>query len=95
MTLLTVNVEEAHGAALELGILNAELRQAFLYETGQLARLGDAAEVSFHIGHEAWHARLAESFCNYLEGNGFTCAGGSGDESVAASHFAHKRDGTV
>ncbi len=95
MSLLSVNVKKAHGAALELGILYAELRQSLLNEPGQPPSLRNTAEVPLHVGHEAGHARLAEGFGEDLKGDGFTCAGGSGYESVAASHFALYGDGAV
>ena len=95
VALLSVHVEKAHGAALELGILYAELRQALLDEAAQLTHLGDAAEVSLHIGHETGDAGLAESLCQHLQGNGFTGTGGSGDESVAAGHLSGEGDGAV
>ena len=95
MPLLSVNVKETHGAALELGILYAELRQSLLNEPGQTPHLRDTAEVPLHVCHEAGHARLAKSFGENLQCDGFTCAGGSGYESVAASHFALYGDGAV
>ena len=95
MALLPIHVEKAHRAALELGVGDTELRQALLNEAGKLAHLGDAAEVSLHVGHEAGHAVLAEGLCQNLQGNRFTGTGGSGNKSVTASHLAHQGEGSV
>ena len=95
MSLLPVHVEKAHRAALELRILNAELRQAFLDEARHLTHLGDTAQVAFHVGHEARHASLAEGFRQHLQGDGFTGSGGTGNEAVPAGHLPYKGEGAV
>ena len=86
--LLAEDVEEADGAGLELRVGDAEGVLAFLDEGGHLTRLADAAEVAFHVGHEAGHAGLAEGFGQHLEGDGLAGAGGAGDEAVAVGHAA-------
>ncbi len=95
MSLLPEDVEKAHRAAMELRILNAELRHAFLDEPGKTARLRDAAEVSLHIGHEAGNARLTKSLGQHLQRNRFTGTGGAGDESVTAGHPARDGNGAA
>ena len=95
MALLAIDVEEADGAALELRVLDAELRQALLDETGKLARLADAGEVALHVGHEAGHAGLAEGFGQHLQGDGLAGTGGAGDEAVAVRHLSDDGDGAV
>ena len=95
MALLAEYVVEAHRAARELGIGDLELPEPFLDEAGQLPGLADAGEVALHVGHEAGHARLAESFRKNLQGNGFTRARGTCYESVTVGHFAAYRDGAL
>ena len=95
MPLLPENIEEAHGAALELRIVDAEFRQTLLDETRQLAHLRNAAEVALHIGHEAGNAGLTEGFGQHLQGHGFSGSGSTGDKTVPAGHLAHQRNRTV
>ena len=95
MALLAIDVEEADGAALELRVIDAELRQALLDETGEPARLADAGEVALHVGHEAGHAGLAEGFGQHLQGDGLAGTGGAGDEAVAVRHLSDDGDGAV
>ena len=87
VALLAEHVVETDGATLEFGILDAELRQALLDEAAHLSYLGDAAEVSLHIGHKAGHACLAECLGHHLQGDGLTCTCGTRDESVAVGHL--------
>ena len=95
MTLLAIDVEKAHRAALEFGVLDTELRHPLLDEAGQATRLADAGEVALHVGHEAGDSDLAEGLCKDLEGDGLAGAGRAGDEAVAVGHFPADGNGTV
>ena len=90
-----MRIRNSIASTLERRFLQAELRQAFLDETGHLAHLADAAEVSLHVRHEAGHARLAEGFGDHLQGDGLAGAGRAGDEAVAVGHFAAEGDRAV
>ena len=92
MSLLAEHVVNAHGATFEFGILDLEFRHAFLDEAAHGAGLADAAEIAFHICHEAGNTSLAEGFCKHLEGNGLAGTGGAGDESVAVGHLSANGD---
>ena len=87
VALLAEYVEKAHGAALELGILDTEFGHPLLDEAGQASGLADAGEVALHVGHEAGYSYLAECLRKDLEGDGLAGAGRAGDESVAVGHF--------
>ena len=87
VSLLAEDVVETDGAGLELRVLDAELRQAFLNEAAHLAHLRDAAQVALHVGHEAGHAGLAERLGHHLQRDRLTCTRGTGNESVAVSHL--------
>ena len=87
MALLTEHVEETYGTTLELRVLDAKLRHAFLYKAAQLTHLRYAAEVALHIGHETGHACLTECLGHHLQGNGLTCTCGSRNESMTVSHL--------
>ncbi len=89
VSLLAEDVEETHGAGLELRILQPELRQAFLNEAAHLAHLRDAAEVAFHVGHETGHASLAERFGHHLQGDRLSRTCGTRYQSVAVSHLSY------
>ena len=95
MALFAIDVEEAHGTGLELRILDAELGQSFLDETAHFSHLGDTREVALHVGHEAGNACLAEGFGHHLQGDGLSCSGGTGNESVAVGHFTVDTQRTV
>ena len=95
MALLAVHVEEADRAALELRVLDAELRQALLDEAGEAADLADARQVALHVGHEAGHAGLAERLRQHLEGHCLAGTGRAGDESVAVGHFSADTDRAI
>jgi len=91
MSLLAVDVEEAHGACLELWILDAELRQALLNESRHLAHLAYSREVSLHVGHKAGHASLAKTLGHHLQRDGLTRTGSAGDKSVTIGHLTYYR----
>ena len=95
VALLAEDVEEAHGASLEFGIGDAEGVLAFLDEAAHGARLADAAEVAFHIGHEAGDTCLAEGLGHHLKGDGLAGTCGSGDEAVAVGHAADDRQSSL
>ena len=95
MSLLAKDVEETHGARLELRVLDAELWQAFLNESTHLASLRDTTQVTFHICHEAGDACLAEGLCYHLQGDGLTCTCGSRNQSVAVGHLTYDAQGTI
>ena len=59
MTLFAEDIVEPDGTRLELGVLDAELRQALLDEAGKLSYLRNTAQVSLHVCHEARDAGLA------------------------------------
>ena len=92
MTLLAEHVVHADGTSFELGILDSEFRHPLLDKSAEGACLAYAAEISLHVCHEAGHACLAECLCKNLQGNGFTCTGRTGDESMAVSHLAANRN---
>ena len=87
MSLLAEDIEEPDRTRLELRIVDTEFGQPLLDESTQSARLRNTGEVAFHIGHEARHPRLAECFGQHLKRDGFSCAGGSGNESMPIGHF--------
>ena len=43
----------------------------------------DAGQVSFDVGHEHGHAHGGEALGEGLQGNGFSSAGGTGNEAMA------------
>ena len=87
MALLTEDVEESHGAGLELRILYAELGHALLDEAAKLSNLGNTRKVTFHIGHKAGYACLTECLGHHLKRDGLSRTCGSGNESMTVSHL--------
>ena len=88
MALLAEHVVETDWTRLKLRVLDAELRQAFLDEAAQLARLADARHITFHVGHEARDAYLAKTLRQHLKGDGLSCSGGACHQSVPVGHLA-------
>ena len=95
MPLFPENVEETHGAGLELRVLDAKLRQPLLNEARQPPGLGDTAQVPFHIGHKTRYAGLAEGLGQHLQRYGFTRTRGTGNEAVPAQHVTVQGNGPV
>ena len=95
VALLAKDIEETHGAALELGVGDAEGVFAFLDKRTHLASLADAREVALHIGHKAGYAGLAEGLGHHLQGDGLTGARGSGDKPMTVGHTATNRKRTI
>ena len=95
MTLFAEYVEETDGTALELRILDAELRQSLLDETTHLTCLRDAAQVALHVGHETWYASLTKSLGYDLQSDGLTRTCGTCNETVAICHLTSNRKRSV
>ena len=95
VALFAVNVEEADGAGLECRVFDAEFRHAFLDEAGGPARLGNAAQVTLHVGHETGDAGLGEGFGHHLQGDGLAGSRRPGNQSVAAQHLGVQRNRSV
>ena len=60
------DVVESYWTALELRILDAELRQTFLNKSIHFADLRNAAEVALHISHKTRYTGLAECLRHHL-----------------------------
>ena len=88
MALLSVYVEESHRAASELRRSDSELGTSLLYEAAHRTCLADTGKVTFHIGHEARHSSLAETFRKNLKSHGLSCSGCSGNETMAVRHLS-------
>ena len=95
MSLFAIHVEEACRTAVELWVLNTELRATFLDEAAHLSSLADARKVAFHVGHEARHTRLAEGLSEHLQGDSLTRTRGTGYQAVTVGHLANHIDVSV
>ena len=91
MSLLGIHVVEAHGACLELRVLDAELRQSLLDESRHLAHLAYSREVALHVGHETRHTGLTKTLGHHLQRDGLTRTGSAGDKSVTIGHLTYYR----
>ena len=87
MTLFTEDVVETYRTSLELRVLNFEFGQALLDEAAKLSNLGNTRKVTFHIGHKAGYACLAECLGHHLKRDGLSRTCGSGNESMTVSHL--------
>jgi len=87
VSLLAKHVEQAGGAGLELRIGHFELVLALFDEARRGAHLADAAQVAFHIGHEARHAHLAERLGQNLQRHRLTRTRGARHEAVPVRHL--------
>ena len=87
VTLFAEDVIETYRTSLELWVRNLEFGEALLDEATHLSYLRDTAEVTFHVGHEAGNACLAEGLCHDLQGDSFSCTCGTGDESMSVCHL--------
>ena len=87
MPLFAVDIIETYGTSLELGILDAELRQTLLDEATHLTHLRDTREVAFHVGHETGYACLTEGLGYDLQGDGLTCTCGTCDKPMTVGHL--------
>ena len=88
MALLSEHVEEAYGATLEFCFADSELRHPLLDESAESSGLGNAGQVTFHVGHEARNTGLAEGFRHDLEGDSLAGTCGSGNQTVPVCHFS-------
>ena len=93
--LLAIDIIESNRARLELRGVKSEFRQSLLDEAAHLSGLADARQVALHVGHEAWHSRLAETFGHHLQRHRFSRTRGTGYESVTVGHFTDNTDGSV
>src|SRR5580704_16225558 len=93
MALFAENVPEGDGAGSEGEIGEVEFFDAVGNFGIVGAGLADAGEVAFDVGGEDGNADAAEGFGHNLESNGFSGAGGAGDEAVAIGHLGEEVEG--
>ena len=97
MSLFGINIPEYGGVLFVIegiGIHAAALQppvQAFAADPG----FHHAAQVAFDIAQENRHAHVGKAFRQDLQGNGFPCAGGPGDQPVPVGHGRQQIDRTI
>ena len=90
---LLVDVPKGHRVALvRKGVPQAELVDALLHPLALCARLGQTGHVPLYVAEEHGYPRVGEGFGHHLHGDGLARSAGSGDETVAVSHFEGQVD---
>ena len=56
------------------------------------ARLAQAGEIAFDVGHEHSHTTGTEIFGERLQGHCFPCARGAGNQAMPVRHFKQQKN---
>ena len=92
MSLLAEHIPEHDRAGFAGEIVDLKLLCPLDYFRIVCARLAQAGEIAFHVGHEHRHTTCTEIFCECLQRDRFSRARGAGDQAVAVRHFWQQKN---
>ena len=93
--LFAVDIPEAHGAGVEIVVLDAELGQARHDLFSTLAGNGHARDVAFDVSQKRGDAGIGKALRQRLERDRLAGARSAGDEAMAVGHVGIQEDGLV
>src|SRR5262249_57578791 len=92
MSLLAEDIPKNHRAGFAFKIRDAKFSGAFDHLRVVCARLTQASEVAFDVGHENWHTACTEILRESLQCDCLSSSSGAGDQAVTIRHLHHEVD---